>query len=70
MIEFLQANWLTLVFLGGIAAFFILFRNRTTKVDGVDAILGQDEPVIVEVIALAGSDTSQESVVHLHSRSA
>jgi hypothetical protein len=49
VIEFLQANWLTLVFVVGIAAFFILFRNRATKLDGADAILGQGEPVIVEV---------------------
>ena len=51
MIEFLQANRLTLVFVVGAAAFFILFRNRTTKVDGVDAILGQGEPVVVEVFS-------------------
>lgn len=51
MIEFLQANWLTLVFVAGMAAFFILFRSRATKVDGVDAILGQGEPVIVEVFS-------------------
>jgi hypothetical protein len=51
VIEFLQANWFTLVFMAGVAAFFILLRNRTTKVDGVDAILGQGEPVIVEVFS-------------------
>ena len=51
MIEFLQANWPTLVFLVGVAAFFILFRNRATKVDGVDALLGKGQPVIVEVFS-------------------
>ena len=51
MIEFLQANWLMLAFVAGVAAFFILLRNRTTKVDGVDAILGQGEPVVVEVFS-------------------
>jgi hypothetical protein len=51
VIEFLQANWLMLVFVAGIAAFFILLRNRTTKVDGVDAILGMGQPVIVEVFS-------------------
>jgi hypothetical protein len=51
VIEFLQANWLTLVFMAGIAAFFILLRNRTTKVAGVDAILRQGEPVVVEVFS-------------------
>jgi hypothetical protein len=51
VIEFLQTNWLTLVFFAGIAAFFILFRNRATKVSGADAILGQGEPVIVEVFS-------------------
>jgi hypothetical protein len=51
VIEFLQANWLTLVFFGGLLAFFILFRNRATKVAGVDAILGQGEPVVVEVFS-------------------
>ena len=51
MIEFLQANWLTLVFLAGVAAFFILFRNRATKVDGIDALWGKGQPVIVEVFS-------------------
>ena len=51
MIEFLQANWLTLVFLVGMAAFFILFRNRATKVDGVDALWSKGQPVIVEVFS-------------------
>jgi hypothetical protein len=49
--DFLQANWLTLILLAGLAAFFVLFRNRATKVDGVDAIFGQGEPVVVEVFS-------------------
>ena len=53
MIDFLQANWLTLVLLTGLVAFFVLFRNRATKVDGVDGILGQGEPVVVEVFSNA-----------------
>jgi hypothetical protein len=47
VIEFLQANWLTLIFLVGVAAFFILFRNRTTKIEGVDVILGQGVPTFL-----------------------
>jgi hypothetical protein len=44
VIEFLQANWLTLVFVAGIAAFYILF-------DGIDALVGKGQPVIVEVFS-------------------
>ncbi|MBN1979265.1 MAG: hypothetical protein JW918_17860 [Anaerolineae bacterium] len=51
MIEFLQANWLTLVFIAGIAALYIFFRNRATKVDGVDTLWGKGQPVIVEVFS-------------------
>lgn len=51
MIEFLQANWLTLVFIAGMAAFYIFFRNRATKVDGIDALVGKGQPVIVEVFS-------------------
>ena len=51
MIDFLQANWLTLVFLAGVAAFFVLLRNRATKVGGVDELWGRGEPVIVEVFS-------------------
>ncbi len=51
MIDFLQANWLTLVLLAGLVAFFMLFRNRATKVGGVDAIFGQGEPVVVEAFS-------------------
>ena len=49
MIEMLQANWLTLAVLIGIVAVFVLLRNRGTKVDSADAILGRGEPVVVEV---------------------
>jgi hypothetical protein len=49
VIEFLQVNWLPLAFLAGIVIFFVLFRNRATKVDEMDAIWRRGEPVIVEV---------------------
>jgi hypothetical protein len=49
--EFLQANWAALVVLGGILAFYLLFRNRATSVGGVDEVLGKGEPVIVEVFS-------------------
>jgi hypothetical protein len=51
VIDFLQANWLTLVLLAGLVAFFMLFRNRATKVGGVDAIFGQGEPVVLEAFS-------------------
>jgi hypothetical protein len=51
VIAFLQTNWLMLVFLAGAVAFYILLRNRATKVDGVEAILGQGQPVVVEVFS-------------------
>ena len=51
MIEFLQVNWLPLALLASMVIFFVLFRNRATKVDRVDAIWGQGEPVIVEVFS-------------------
>jgi hypothetical protein len=49
VIEFLQANWLTLAFLAALAAFFILLRSRQTKVDGIDAIWAPGDPVVIEV---------------------
>lgn len=51
MIEFLEANWLTLALMAALAAFFLLLRNRTTKVDSTGEILKQDTPVIVEVFS-------------------
>ena len=51
MIEFLQANWGSVAVLAGILALFLLLRNRTTRVNGLDEILGQGEPVIVEVFS-------------------
>ena len=51
MSEFLQANWAMLVVLGGILAFFLLFRNRATKVGGLDEVLGQGQPVILELFS-------------------
>lgn len=51
MIEFLQANWPSLAVLGGILALFLLLQNRTTPVNGLDEILGQGQPVVVEVFS-------------------
>lgn len=51
MIEFLQANWVNLAAIGGIVALFLLLRNRATRISGLDAIVGQGEPVIVEVFS-------------------
>jgi hypothetical protein len=44
VIDFLQANWASLAVLGGIIALFLLLRN-------LDELLGQGEPVIVEVFS-------------------
>lgn len=49
MIEFLQANWSTLAILATILLFFLLLRNRATRIGGLDEVLGQGQPVIVEV---------------------
>ena len=51
MIEFLQANWPSLVILASIVVFFLLLRNRATRISGLDEALGQGEPVIVEVFS-------------------
>ena len=50
-IPIMAITLLTLVFLVGVAAFFILFRNRATKVDGIDVLLGKGQPVIIEVFS-------------------
>lgn len=52
MSEFLQANWTSLAGLGVILFLFFLLRNRATHVSGgLDEILGQGQPVIVEVFS-------------------
>ncbi|MDY6875713.1 MAG: hypothetical protein SWK90_05870 [Chloroflexota bacterium] len=51
MIEFLQANWGNLAILAGFLVFFLLLRNRATNVSGLDEVLRQGEPVIVEVFS-------------------
>ena len=51
MIEFLQANWPSLAMWAGILAFFLLLRNRATRISGLDEVLGQGEPVIIEVFS-------------------
>jgi hypothetical protein len=32
-------------------ALFLLFRNRATRVGGLDEVLGQGDPVIVEIFS-------------------
>jgi hypothetical protein len=52
MSEFLQANWTSLATLGIILLLFFLLRNRATRVSGgLDEILGNGQPVIVEVFS-------------------
>jgi len=51
MIEFLQANWANVIVLVGILALFLLLRNRATRISGLDRVLGQGQPVIVEVFS-------------------
>jgi hypothetical protein len=49
--EFLQANWLTVLFLTAIAAMFVLLRNRATRIGALDEIVGNGQPVVVEVFS-------------------
>jgi len=49
--EFLQANWGSMAVLAGILALFLLLRNRATRISGLSGVLGQGEPVIVEVFS-------------------
>jgi len=49
--EFLQANWVSLAVVAGIVVLFLAFRNRATRVSGLDEVLGQGKPVIVEVFS-------------------
>jgi hypothetical protein len=49
MIEFLQANWSTLAVWAAILLLFLLLRNRATRISGLDEVLGQGEPIIIEV---------------------
>ena len=51
MNEFLQANWVSLAGLASILALFLLLRNRATRIDGVDEVLGQGQPVVMEVFS-------------------
>ena len=51
MIEFLQANWSTLAVWAAILLFFLLLRNRATRIGGLDEVLGRGEPVIIEVFS-------------------
>jgi hypothetical protein len=51
VIEFLQANWANIALLAIFLALFLLLRNRATRVSGLDEVLGQGQPVIVEVFS-------------------
>ena len=52
MSEFLHANWTSLAALGVILLLFLLLRNRATRVSGgLDEILGNGQPVVVEVFS-------------------
>jgi hypothetical protein len=51
VVDFLQANWPTLVFLAAISAMFVLLRNRATPIGAVGEVLGNGQPVIVEVFS-------------------
>ena len=51
MIEFLEANWGSMAVLALILALFLLLRNRATRIGGLDEVLGQGKPVIVEVFS-------------------
>lgn len=51
MIDLLQANWLTLLFVVGSVAAFVLLRNRPTDVESADQIVGNGQPVVVEVFS-------------------
>lgn len=51
MIGFLQANWASVVVLAAALALFLLLRNRATRISGLGGIIGQGEPVIVEVFS-------------------
>lgn len=51
MIEFLQANLGSIILALGAAAFFLLFRNRPSKVSEIKEVLGKGQPVIVELFS-------------------
>ncbi len=51
MIEFLEANWLTIAVIGGIAAFFLLLRNRPSRIGALDEVVGNGQPIIVEIFS-------------------
>ena len=53
MIRFLEANWLTIAFLAALAAIFLLFRNRTTRVGSSEELWKQGEPIVIEILSNA-----------------
>ena len=51
MIEFLQANLGSVILALGVATFFLLFRNRTSRISEIEEVLGKGQPVIVELFS-------------------
>jgi hypothetical protein len=51
LIEFLEANWLTIVSLAALAAIFLLLRNRTTRVSSAEEVWKQGEPIVIEILS-------------------
>ena len=51
MIEILQHVWPTLALLAAGAAIFLLLRNRASPIGALDEIVGNGQPVVVEVFS-------------------
>ncbi len=51
MNEFLHTHWQDLLAWGVILLLFLFLRNRSSRIEGLDAVLGQGEPVVVEVFS-------------------
>jgi hypothetical protein len=51
MMDILQHIWPTLALLAGAAAIFLLLRNRATPIGALDEIIGNGQPVVVEVFS-------------------
>jgi hypothetical protein len=51
VIEFLQANRGSVLVLAVALALSLLLRNRATRISELGGIIGQGEPVIVEVFS-------------------
>jgi hypothetical protein len=51
MIEVLRTVWPMLALLAGVAALFLLLRNRATPIGTLDEIVGNGRPVVVGVFS-------------------